>query len=90
MHQVAAHWDTSVANYLLERGLDVHHRDKDGRSPLHVAASTNHTEILVWLIEQGVALEGKTNVEMQTPLHLAARNDSVKSMQILIEKGGEL
>ena len=89
MHEVAAHWDTGVADYLLERGLDVHQQDRDGRTPLHVAASTNHTQMLRWLIEKGAELEGKTHSEQQTPLHLAARHDSVEAMQILIEKGGK-
>lgn len=88
MHEVAAHWDKSVADYLMERGLDVHQRDNDGRTPLHVAASTNHVEIVEWLADQGAGLEARTTIEKQTPLHHATRYDSVQAMRALVEKGG--
>lgn len=88
MHVVAAHWDKGVADYLLQRGLNVHQRDKDGKTPLHVAASTNHVEIVEWLADQGAELEARTTIEKQTPLHHAARYDSVGAMQVLVDKGG--
>lgn len=88
MHEVAAHWDKSVAEYLVQRGLDIHQRDREGRTPLHVAASTNHVEIIEWLADQEAQLEARTLVEKQTPLHHAARYDSVQAMRILMDKGG--
>ena len=88
MHEIAAHWDKSVADYLLKRGLDIHHKDGEGRTPLHVAASTNHVEIVEWLADQGAELRARTNIEQQTPLHYAARYDSIQAIQILVDKGG--
>lgn len=90
MHEIAAHWDKSVADYLLKRGLDIHHKDVEGRTPLHVAASTDHVEIVEWLADQGAELRARTNVEEQTPLHHAARYDSIQSIRILIDKGGNV
>ena len=89
MHEVAANWNSSVAEYLLGKGVDIHLRDWAGRTPLHVAASTNHTDMLEWLLERGAELEARTTTEKQTPLHLAARSDSVEAMRILIDKGGK-
>lgn len=90
MHEVAANWDTQVAVFLLKKGVDIDLKDKDGRTPLHVAASTNHSEMIEWLVEQGAELEARTNVEKQTPLHHAARYDSILSIQALTQKGGML
>lgn len=88
MHEIAAHWDKNVADYLLKRGLDIYLKDKDGVTPLHVAASANHVEIVEWLADQGAELKARTNVEEQTPLHHAARYDSVRAMRILFDRGG--
>ena len=89
MHEIAAHWDKTVADYLFKKGLDIHLRDKSGRTPLHVAASTNHVEIVEWLANHGADLAAKTYVEEQTPLHYAARYDAVESLQVLVSKGGK-
>lgn len=87
MHEVAANWNEIVAEYLIKRGATIHLKDEEGRTPLHVAASTNHTEMVVCLIEHGAGLEERTTVELQTPLHHATRNDAVEALQTLIEKG---
>lgn len=87
MHEVAANWNEIVAEYLIKRGATIHLKDEEGRTPLHVAASTNHTEMVVCLIEHGAGLEERTTVELQTPLHHATRNDAVEALQMLIEKG---
>jgi ankyrin repeat protein len=90
MHDIAAHWDKTVADYLFKRGLDIHLKDNSGRTPLHVAASTNNVEIVEWLADQGVDLAAKTNTENHTPLHYAARYDAVDALLVLVEKGGKL
>lgn len=88
MHEVAANWDKSVAEFFFKKGSDIHLKDKEGKTPLHVAASTDHADMVEWLLENGAELEPKTSVEMQTPLHHAARYDAIKAMEILIQKGG--
>ena len=88
MHEVAANWDQSVAEFFLKKGSDIHLKDKEGKTPLHVAASTGHTDMVEWLIENGAELEPRTIIERQTPLHHAARYDAVQAMGILIEHGG--
>ena len=88
MHSVAEQWDTTVAQFLYERGIDIHCGDKSGKTPLHIAASTNHREMVVWLIKQGADIEAETTIEKQTPVHYAARNDSVQALDALIQHGG--
>lgn len=88
MHEVAEKWDTSVAQFLHNRGIDIHCADNKGKTPLHIAAGTNHKEMVKWLISQGADIEVETNIERQTAVHYAARNDSVNALQVLIESGG--
>lgn len=88
MHEVAGKWDKEVADFFLKKGADPHKKDKDGRTPLHVAASTNHTEMVEWLIEHGVYLEAQTYKELHTPFHYAARYNSVEALKCLYDKGG--
>ena len=89
MHEVAANWDKSVAEFFLQKGANIHLKDCEGKTPLHVASSTDHAEMVEWLIENGAELEPRTTIEEQTPLHHAARYDAVQAMKILIEGGGE-
>lgn len=53
LHEVAAHWDTAVAALLLEHCANLNTRDGGGRTPLHYAAYTEHTEMLKWLLDHG-------------------------------------
>ena len=53
LHEVAAQWDVAVAALLVEHCANVNIRDGDGRSPLHYAAYTDHTEMTEWLLDHG-------------------------------------
>ena len=88
MHEVAENWDITVAQFLYERGADVQCSDANGKTPLHIAASIDHKDMIVWLIKHGADLEARTSIEKQTPLHHATRSDSMLSLQTLIEHGG--
>lgn len=90
MHEVAENWDITVAEFLYERGADVQCPDTSGRTPLHAAARMNHKDMIVWLIKHGADLEARTSIEKQTPVHHATRNDSMLSLQTLIEYGGKV
>lgn len=87
MHEVAANWDITVADYLLKKGANIHLKDCSGKTPLHIAAITDHSEMLAWLIEHGAELEAR-DLQNRTPLHLAASSDSLLALQVLIECGG--
>ncbi len=89
MHEVAENWDVTVAQFLYDRGIDSNRADNTGKTPLHIAAGVNHRDMIVWLIRQGADVEAKTNVEKQTPVHHAARSDSVLALEALIQNGGE-
>ena len=89
LHKVAANWGTDLADLICEKGINIDVRDSYGRTPLHVAASSNNSDMVQWLLGCQANLEAKTTSECQTPLHYAARFDSMESIDVLLHAGGE-
>ena len=81
--------DTTIADIvraLIARGDDLNTRDKNGFTPLHVAAWRNSLEVARMLIEKGADIEAKDN-DGGTPLHDAARPSCLNIARLLIERG---
>ena len=53
MHEVAAQWDVYVADFLVDQGANLNCTDREGRTPLHIAAYSNHTEMIEFLLDKG-------------------------------------
>ncbi len=60
-----------------------------GNTPLHFAASGDHTEVIEYLIEKGADVNMKSYFGM-TPLHVAAQNGQQKVTELLIKKGAAI
>ena len=56
---------------LIEQGDDIEAKDKNDRTPLHVAAESNSLDVATLLIDLGADIEAN-NEHGETPLHLAA------------------
>lgn len=70
---VLGHDDCATA--LLEHKASALCRDVQGRTPLHYAASTGHTEILAGLVQAAMATDPQDQLldnKQYTPLHWAA------------------
>ena len=63
--------------------------DKFGRAPLHVAAAANYGEMVEFLLTNGADINLRTRGEEQQPIHFAAKNDAVMSLQVLINFGAD-
>uniref|UniRef100_A0A673HUW2 Protein fem-1 homolog C-like n=1 Tax=Sinocyclocheilus rhinocerous TaxID=307959 RepID=A0A673HUW2_9TELE len=68
-----------VASILLECGADVNCRDEDDNSPLHVAASNNHPDIMNLLISCGTHFDS-TNSLKQTACDLLDQKELAKNL----------
>ncbi|KAH0490177.1 hypothetical protein TgHK011_001657 [Trichoderma gracile] len=78
---------TDVVKLLLERKASVHHRDKDGFSPILIAtAHSTDAEIVRILLEGGANLNDAHPATGDTPLHLAVAIDAGIA-RMLLEHG---
>ena len=82
----------SIARLLLQRGVDVHVKDKDHNTPLHSAAFSGMLEIARVLLDHGADVNAE-NKQGETSLHLVAQGkyDSqergVGVARLLLERG---
>ena len=61
-------------------------RDSDSRTPLHVAARFNYTDVVKWLLENGADVDAQAYNRF-TPLHLTKNPEIVK---LILEKNPDL
>jgi len=70
------------AQELFQAKIDVNNTDENGNTPLHAAAQVNDSDLVRFLILKGADTELKNNLG-ETPLHVAIKNKSVRSAEIL-------
>uniref|UniRef100_A0A0G4F9Q9 Uncharacterized protein n=1 Tax=Chromera velia CCMP2878 TaxID=1169474 RepID=A0A0G4F9Q9_9ALVE len=87
---------------LLNAGADANAPDRDGWRPLHNLAWNGHTSIIKWVLDKkdlNVVLSPTCTVTMNiwddgqtatqvTPLHLAAYAGHVRTLRLLVSRGG--
>eukprot|EP00057_Strongylocentrotus_purpuratus_P003131 XP_003725987.1 PREDICTED: transient receptor potential cation channel subfamily A member 1 isoform X1 [Strongylocentrotus purpuratus] len=86
LHLAVLKRNTEVIQRLLDEGVDVNVRKKNGMTPIHIAAMNGATTTVTQLIENGADIEMQDN-EGMTPLHRAAVYNRVESMAFLIHEG---
>lgn len=78
-----------AAQHLLVRGDDVHAKDSNGDSPLHLASRHGHGQIAALLLDQGADPESKNHVGY-TPLHCATLLGHYETAKVLLEHGADV
>lgn len=73
--------------FLVENGADVHDRDRDGLTPMMYAAWNGLTDVVDYLMAEGVSPRARSNGDGQTALHLAANRGQTEAMGLLLESG---
>jgi cytohesin len=73
----------------LADGVDVNAKQKDGFTPLSLAAFNDHKEIVELLIAKGADVNVKDKYD-GTPLHTAAANGHKEIAELLIAKGADV
>lgn len=76
----------TVLHMLLERNVDVDHRNNAGKSPLHVACLKNQIDIVKYLLIKGANINVRDNKE-NSPLDLALDHGWIDLAQFLKDKG---
>ncbi|XP_047245850.1 ankyrin repeat domain-containing protein 27 isoform X3 [Girardinichthys multiradiatus] len=69
--------------------LSVNSCDKDGFTPLHVAALHGHSSLAALLIRHGANVNVRTS-QNATPLHLASQNSHLQVVMLLLECNAKL
>ncbi|XP_065648825.1 transient receptor potential cation channel subfamily A member 1 isoform X2 [Hydra vulgaris] len=83
-------WHVNVASFAIEKRADVNHKDKYGRTPLHLAAAIDYSAMIEILIKNGALIDAVTTGEEQSALHYAARYNAIHSIEVLISHGAKL
>ena len=65
-------------------GGDINKQDSFGRTPLHVAVSVDFAEMAEFLLQNNADIDARTSGELQAPIHFAAKNGAVNSLQLLL------
>ncbi len=76
-----------VFEFLLTAGADVNLPDREGFTPLHLAAFLGQDGWVGELLDRGALADTQTNVFGYTPLHAAARGGHLKCAELLLAKG---
>jgi len=75
LHHAVKDGDTSLIEYLLKRGVDVHAQNADLNTPLHLAVFTNDIQSVEMLFFNGAHSDVLTENEKKiTPFNYAAQN----------------
>jgi ankyrin repeat protein len=83
------HGNIEVAHFLIERGADVHCRNKQGWTPLHTAARFGHLDIVRLLLNLDIGVQVRSR-DQETPLMLASLGGHVEVSRFLIEHQADI
>jgi ankyrin repeat protein len=78
-----------VAQLLLDHGADVHARDKSGNTPLHLAATCGHLEVVRKLLKLNAEVNSRDD-EGSTPLLLASEYGHAGFLRLLLDHNADV
>ncbi|MCT7655348.1 ankyrin repeat domain-containing protein [Oceanimonas sp. NS1] len=84
LHQAVIAGDLAQVRTLVENGADVNQLDrKMGNAPVHIAAQSDHPEILKYLLDQGAFINLQTPRSGFTPLMKASWYSKAENLDVL-------
>jgi len=89
LHLAATNGQVYIANMLINNGVDVNARGKQGWTPLHMATYNQSSRVVKLLIEHGADIEAKNRYDA-TPLHFAADAGRPQNVELLIRMGANV
>jgi len=86
LHEAAKRGDVRTARLLVEQGARCGVRElEDGNTPLHEAVKAGATEVAQFLLMHQSADPDIRNFRRETPLHIAASQEDMKTAELLVE-----
>ena len=89
LHLTAAQGDADFVNELLKMGANYKACDKEGNTPLHLAARGGHHGAVVRLLEYGDEIVNYQNKAGETPLHEVAGRGHRDTIEALMMYGAD-
>lgn len=83
--------NVSLLDWLISKGANVNHQDKNGYSALHFAGQEKRFECAIMLLDNGASLE-LADIHGNTPLWTAifSAKDDNRLVKLYVEKGANL
>uniref|UniRef100_A0A8C8G3L1 Ion transport domain-containing protein n=1 Tax=Oncorhynchus tshawytscha TaxID=74940 RepID=A0A8C8G3L1_ONCTS len=78
-----------VVDLLLRKGA-LFHSENQGWTCLHHAAAEGYSQTIIILLASNIKLLDKTDEDMNTALHLAAREGHVAAVTLLLDRGAQI
>lgn len=78
-----------IIRFLIDKGVDIHFRDKYGKTALHYTAEYGQYDVAKFLIKEGLSINDPDNLGA-TPLFYAKVFDSFSVAKLLKRHGGKL
>ena len=88
LHIVVARRDLTWTRWLLQEGANPNIADREGRTPLIVAAESGFLEGVAILLERGARVD-VANATGETPLIAAVHARNIELMEVLLEGGAD-
>ena len=87
LHYACSKGNSRVVSILLEENADVRLKDNLGWTALHRAVASRHVETLSVFLHHDISMINAINDEGNTALHLAAQEESLEMVQLLLSFG---
>ncbi len=86
LHKAVIESDTSFTNYLLNKGIDIDHKNNKGYTALHLATENGDTLNMKILLKNHADVHAVNDIK-NTPLHLAVFKNNIKAVEMLFYNG---
>ncbi len=95
LRRAAEEGDIEKLKSLIEKGVDVNAKDKEGYTAIYDAAARGHKDVVELLINKGAEINIHVDIEAKnsglwTPLQTAVRHNQASVVELLISKGANV
>jgi ankyrin repeat protein/beta-lactamase regulating signal transducer with metallopeptidase domain len=93
--RAASQGDIEKVKSLIEKGINVNTKDKEGYTAIYDAAARGHKDVVEFLINKGADINIRVDIDAKnsglwTPLQTAVRHNQASVVELLISKGASV